>query len=211
MRKTGSSSARTQLLEMLVTKSYRRSDTPSFRLASGKLSDFYIDCKATTMCGQAMPLVGEVFAQQLPDGVDAVGGLTMGADPIAHAIAHYSAAHGTPLNAFSVRKEPKKHGTRKWIEGGVETGSKVVVLDDVVTTGGSTIDAIRKCREEGLRVVAVMALVDRQEEGGLEAIRQVAGPDIPVRAIFTKSDFAAFPKSSGDPPASSAAHRTAAG
>ena len=202
---------KTRLLDMLVTKSYRRADTPCFRLASGKLSDFYIDCKATTLCGQAMPLVGEVFAHQLPDGVDAVGGLTMGADPIAHAIAHYSASHGKPVNAFSVRKEPKKHGTRKWIEGSVERGSRVVVLDDVVTTGGSTIDAIRKCREEGLRVVAVMALVDRQEEGGLEAIRREAGPDVPAQAIFTKADLEACAKSSGHARTPSAAHRAAAG
>jgi len=148
------------------------------------------------MSGQAMPLVGAVFAQVLPDGIDAVGGLTMGADPIAHAIAHYCALHGRAVNAFSVRKEPKKHGMRKWIEGSVEAGARVVVLDDVVTTGGSTIDAIRKCREEGLHVVAVMALIDRQEEGGLEAIRQAAGPDVPVRAIFTKSDIETFSKSS---------------
>lgn len=187
---------RAKLLELLVTISFRRADTPSFRLASGKLSNFYIDCKLTTMNGQAMPLIGEVFAQQLPDGIDAVGGLTMGADPIAHAIAHYRALHGRAVNAFSVRKEPKKHGTGKWIEGGVERGSKVVVLDDVVTTGGSTIDAIRKCREEGLHVAGILVLVDRQEEGGMEAIRREAGPDVCVRAIFTRSDLEAFSKSS---------------
>ena len=192
-----------KLLELLVARSYRRADTPSFRLTSGKLSNFYIDCKMTTMHGQAMPLIGEAFAQHLPDGIDAVGGLTMGADPIAHAIAHHCSLHGRSVNAFSVRKEPKKHGTRKWIEGGVEPGSKVVVLDDVVTTGGSTIDAIRKCREEGLRVTGVLVLVDRQEEGGMEAIRREAGPDTPVSAIFTKSDLEAFSKSSGHAPCAS--------
>ena len=192
---SGSMTVQAKLLELLVTKSYRRADTPCFRLASGKLSDFYIDCKMTTMHGQAMPLVGEAFARELPDGVDAVGGLTMGADPIAHAIAHYYALHGRSVNAFSVRKEPKKHGTRKWIEGDVEPGSKVVVVDDVVTTGGSTIDAIRRCREEGLYIVAVMALVDRQEAGAMEAIRREAGRDVSVRAIFTKSDLEGFFKS----------------
>lgn len=191
-----------KLLELLVTRSYRRADTPSFRLTSGKLSNFYIDCKMTTMHGQAMPLIGEAFAREIPDSIDAVGGLTMGADPIAHAIAHYCALHGRSANAFSVRKEPKKHGTRKWIEGGVEPGSKVVVLDDVVTTGGSTIDAIRKCREEGLQVAGVLVLVDRQEEGGLETIRREAGADVPVRAIFTKADLEACSQSSGQAHAS---------
>lgn len=194
---------RTKLLELLVRKSYRRADTPSFRLTSGKLSDFYVDCKMTTMNGQAMPLIGEAFAQHLPDDIDAVGGLTMGADPIAHAIAHYCAVHGRSVNAFSVRKEPKKHGTRKWIEGGVAPGGKVVVVDDVVTTGGSTVDAIRKCREEGLHVAGVLVLVDRQEEGGMEAIRREAGPDIPVRAIFTKADLEAVSKSAGHAPSAS--------
>jgi len=193
---------RAKLLDLLVTRSYRHAETPSFLLASGKLSDFYIDCKMTTMNGQAMPLVGEVFANQLPDSIHAVGGLTMGADPIAHAIAYYCALQGRAVNAFSVRKEPKKHGTRKWIEGCVEPGCTVVVLDDVVTTGASTIDAIRKCREEGLQVVAITALVDRQEEGGLEAIRREAGADVSVRAIFTKSDIEAFSKSFGGAAAS---------
>lgn len=201
---------RAKLLELLVTRSYRRADAPTFRLASGKLSDFYIDCKMTTLHAQAMPLIGEVCARELPDGVDAVGGLTMGADPIAHAIAHYCALHGRPVNAFSVRKEAKKHGTRKWIEGGVEAGSSVVVLDDVVTTGGSTIDAIRKCREEGLQVVGVLVLVDRQEEGGLDAIRRETGPEVPVRVIFTKADLEAFSTSQGKVQAPSASHRAVA-
>lgn len=202
---------RAKLLRLLAANSYRRADTPIFRLVSGKLSDFYIDCKATTMRGAAMPLVGQVFAQYLPKNVDAVGGLTMGADPIAHAVAHHCGLHRRSVNAFSVRKEPKKHGMRKWIEGGVETGSNVVVVDDVVTTGGSTIDAIRKCREEGLRVAGVLVLVDRQEEGGLEAIRREAGPRVPVQAIFTKSDFEAFSKSSARAHTPAAASRTAAG
>ena len=93
------------------------------------------------------------------------------------------------MNAFSVRKEPQKHGTRQWVEGCAGPGMSVAVVDDVATTGGSTIDAIERCREEGLVVVAAVVLVDRQEEGGLENIRRVAGPDTPVSAIVTLADL----------------------
>jgi len=174
---------------MLVERSYRQSDTPSFRLASGKLSNFYIDCKVTTMCGDAMPLVGEAVAQLLPPEAEGVGGLTMGADWIAAAAAYFCTAHGRRVDAFSVRKEPKQHGLKKWIEGAARAGAKVVVIDDVVTTGGSTIDAIDRCREEGLDVVGVVVLVDRQEEGGMEAIRQKAGASLPLHAVFVRSDL----------------------
>ena len=119
-------------------------------------------------------MVGRLVAEHLPADVEAVGGLTMGADPVAIEVAAYCTRHGRPLNAFSVRKEAKKHGLGKWIEGGVPAGSKVAVLDDVVTTGGSTIDAIRRCREEGLEVRAVIVLVDRQEHGGLDEVRRFA-------------------------------------
>ncbi len=202
---------RAKLIDLLVERSYRRSDAPSFRLASGKFSNFYIDCRATTMCGDAMPLVGEAFAERLPQDADAVGGLTMGADWIAAATAYYCQLHDRSVNAFSVRKEPKKHGLRKWIEGGVSRGSRVVVVDDVVTTGGSTIDAISRCREEGLQVVAVVVLVDRQEEGGLEAIQRAAGRGVPVCAIFTKSELEEYSESRRSAAAHSRRHRLAAG
>lgn len=182
-------SPKTKLLELLLEHSYRRSRTKSFRLASGKRSNFYIDCKATTMRAKAMPLVGELGFALVPRGAEAVGGLTMGADPIAGAIACFSAAQRRPVDAFSVRKEPKAHGMCQWIEGCGARGSKVVVVDDVVTTGGSTILAIQRCREEGLRVVGVIALVDREEEDGINAIRREAGPGVPVTAIFTRSEI----------------------
>jgi orotate phosphoribosyltransferase len=113
----------------------------------------------------------------------------MGADPIALATAAWCARHGRALNAFSVRKEPKTHGTRQWVEGCAGPGMAVAVVDDVATTGGSTIDAIKRCREEGLVVVAAVVLVDRQEENGLENIRRAAGPDTPVSAIVTLADL----------------------
>jgi orotate phosphoribosyltransferase len=177
------------LLDLLRTFSYQYDAKGQFRLASGKTSCFYIDCKATTMRGDAADLVGAVVADRLPPEITAVGGLTLGADPIAQATASYCTRHGRPVNAFSVRKEAKQHGLRKWVEGCGEPGAKVAVLDDVVTTGGSTIDAIRKCRQEGLEVVAVIVLVDRQEDGGLDAVRREAGLGIPVTAIFTLDEF----------------------
>jgi orotate phosphoribosyltransferase len=185
----GNTTAEAQLLDLLVERSYQRRAKPSFRLSSGKWSNFYVNCKATTMCGDAMPLVGEVFASYLLPDTCAVGGLTMGADWIASAIAFYCRLHGHRIDAFSVRKQPKKHGMQKWIEGSVATGARVIVVEDVVTTGASTIDAIERCREEGLQVAAVVALVDRQEEDGMEAIRRVTGRAVPVYAIFTNLDL----------------------
>jgi orotate phosphoribosyltransferase len=170
---------------MLAGYSYRHDPSAPFHLSSGKRSPYYVDCKATTMRGEAIDLVGAAFLEHVPPEAEAVGGLTMGADPIAHAVASYATRHGHPLNAFSVRKEAKRHGLGKWVEGCAPRGTAVVVVDDVVTTGGSTIDAIRKCREEGLRVVAVVALVDREEENGRENIVEAAGPGVPVTAVYT--------------------------
>jgi orotate phosphoribosyltransferase len=198
-RASGRTTVRTRLLDLLVKYSYRHDASMPFRLASGKPSAYYVDCKATTMRGEAGDLIGAAFAELLPAGVQAVGGLTMGSDPIALAVAGYCARHGRPLNAFSVRKEAKRHGLRKWIEGAVESGAAVAVIDDVVTTGGSTIDAIRKCRDEGLRIEAVIALVDRQEENGLDNIATVAGPRVPVTAILTLRELAEHAAAQRDP------------
>jgi len=183
--------ARTALLDLLIAHSYRYDPDAPFRLASGKSSTFYIDCRATTMRGVAMEMVGRLVGDHVPADVEAVGGLTMGADPIAIAVASYRTRHGRPLDAFSVRKEAKKHGLAKWVEGPVSAGAKVAVLDDVVTTGGSTIDAIKRCRDAGLEVRAVIVLVDRQEHGGLDDVRREAGPAVPVTAVFTREELQA--------------------
>ena len=180
---------RSSLLELLCRHSYRYDPEGGFELVSGKRSRFYIDCKKTTMRGEAADPIGALVAEHLPSGVTAVGGLTMGADPIAQATAAYCTRNGRPLDAFAVRKDAKRHGLRKWIEGGAEPGATVAVVDDVVTTGGSTIQAIEKCRQEGLQVAAVVVLVDRQEEGGLDRIREVAGPGVPVTPIFTLDEL----------------------
>jgi orotate phosphoribosyltransferase len=177
------------LLTLLRTHSYRYDPAGRFQLVSGKTSRHYVNCKATTMRGDAADAIGALVAERLPEAVRAVGGLTMGADPIALATAGWCARHGRRVDAFSVRKEAKKHGTRQWIEGCAEPGTVVAVLDDVCTTGGSTVEAIRRCREAGLEVAAVVVLVDRQEEDGLAHVRAAAGPDVPVSAIVTLDEL----------------------
>ena len=179
---------RAQLLELLVRYSYHRAPDDRFELTSGKRSNYYIDCKATTMRGEAMPLLGRVVAEVLPPDTDAVGGLTLGADAIAGATAFYCQTIGRRMDSFTIRKSAKQHGMMKFIEGC--PGKNVVVLDDVATTGGSTIEAIRRCREAGIHVVGAVVLVDR-EEGGIDAVRAEAGAGVPVAAIFTKSELEA--------------------
>jgi orotate phosphoribosyltransferase len=161
-----------------------------FTLVSGKVSDEYLDCKMALCRGEALPPLGRVFLAALDPRVVAVGGLTMGADPIATSIAHASAAPGSsrPLSWFSVRKDAKEHGKKKTIEGAAVAGSQIAVLDDVCTTGGSTIQAIEKCREGGLAIVQVLVLVDREEESGMGRIEQAAGAGVPVVAMFKKSE-----------------------
>ena len=179
---------RATLLDLLVKHSYHRAPDDRFELSSGKRSNFYIDCKTTTMRSEAMPYVARAVLAQFPADADAVGGLTLGADAIAGATAFYCQTLGRHVDSFTVRKSAKSHGMMMFIEGC--PGARVVVVDDVVTTGGSTIDAIRKCRDAGIHVVAVVALVDR-EEGGMDAVRAEAGPDIPVSAVFRKSELEA--------------------
>jgi orotate phosphoribosyltransferase len=174
------------LLGLLATYAYAYKPG-GFTLVSGKVSDEYLDCKLALGRAEALPALGAVFLAHVDARAAAVGGLTMGADPIAISIA-YASAGRRDLAWFSVRKDAKEHGRKKTIEGAAPAGSYVVVLDDVVTTGGSTIQAIRKCREGGLHVVQVLVLVDREEEGGLRAIEEEAGAGVPVVAMFTKSD-----------------------
>jgi orotate phosphoribosyltransferase len=159
-----------ELIALLCRKSFKYSDTPAFKLVSGRMSRFYVNCKPTTMSPRGMFLSGHlIFAAIRNSGASAVGGLTFGADPIAMATAFASELEGQPINAFSIRKTRKDHGIVKWVEGDVRSGDKVVVIDDVATTGGSTIKAIERARSEGLEVVQAVILVDRQE-GGMDNI-----------------------------------------
>jgi orotate phosphoribosyltransferase len=175
-----------QLIDLLCRKSFKFSETPTFKLVSGRMSRFYVNCKPTTMNPRGMFLAGHLVFEAMQDsGASAVGGLTFGADPIAMAAAFASELKGRPVNAFSIRKSQKDHGIVKWMEGDIVPGEKVVVIDDVATTGGSTIKAIQRARSEGLEVVRSIILVDRQE-GGMDAIRSHV-PD--AVAIITRDDL----------------------
>lgn len=178
--------AKARLLELLRTLSYEKRQVT---LASGRESDFYIDCKQTVLTAEGHYLVGFVLSEliaELSPEARAIGGLTMGADPIASAVATVSWQHGRPLDAFYVRKEPKGHGTQKWIEGDkrVVAGTPVVVVEDVCTTGGSALKAIERARLHDLKVVRAIALVDREEGGAAEVQKEA-----PFTALFRKSDF----------------------
>jgi len=161
-----------ELIDMLCQKSFKFSEEPIYKLVSGRMSQFYVNCKPVTLCARGIFLVGHLLFEAIKDDdVTAVGGLTFGADPLAVAAAFASGLKGKPINAFSIRKTRKDHGIVRWIEGDIQPGERAVVIDDVATTGGSTIKAIERARSEGLDVIKAVVLVDRQE-GGLENIEQ---------------------------------------
>ena len=161
-----------RLREMIVGKAYKESDTPTFKLASGKLSRYYVNCRIVTLDPEGMILIGSLISDRVGgSAIDAIGGPALGAIPIIDAVAMISFQRGKVLKPFYVRERVRDHGIAKKIEGNVQKGDRVVIIDDVITTGGSTIRAIKCARDEGLEVVKVIALVDR-EEGGREAIEQ---------------------------------------
>jgi orotate phosphoribosyltransferase len=177
---------REQLFEKLFNQSFVYRDDPPFTLVSGKKSPYYFDCKATTLDPEGLFLVGKVMFDAIRDvEADAVGGLTLGADPISLVTSLEAFQNRRALNPLIVRKEGKKHGTQKWIEGSLEGVKKVIAIDDVITTGGSTITAIERLRESGLDVVKAAVLIDR-EEGGRENIEKLG---IDVISLFTRTDF----------------------
>src|SRR5438034_2011802 len=177
------SSARHELLRLLATKSFRLGE---FKLSSGGSSDYYVDCRTTTLDARGAQLTGQVFLDEIRAqgwNVQAIGGLTLGADPIVVAVAVTS---GT-MHGFLVRKAEKQHGTGQRIEGFREKGARVVIVDDVCTTGASTIQAIEAAREFGFEIVGVMCLVDREEAGGRSNVEKAAAPATFV-AVFTASE-----------------------
>jgi orotate phosphoribosyltransferase len=157
-----------QLLHLLASRSARRGQ---FTLASGRQSTLYIDARLTTMSPEGLVVIGSLGLRAIRESwqVDSVGGLTLGADPISYAISYASAATDQPLRAFTVRKEVKTHGTGKLIEGPFQSGDRVVIIEDVITTGGSALKAVDAVLAAGGSVAGVLALVDRQE-GGREVI-----------------------------------------
>ncbi len=175
------------LLETLYTRSFKFDPEKGFTLSSGQKSDVYIDVKKTVLSAEGMEGVGFTFFQEIKlEPIDGIGGMTLGADPIAYATALISTLNGKPLDVFIVRKEPKKHGTQQWIEGNLQPGAWVCIVEDVVTTGASTILAVQRAREYGFQVRRVLALVDR-EEGGKENIQNQA--KVKFDALFTKTDL----------------------
>jgi orotate phosphoribosyltransferase len=183
--------ARDTLARLLIERSYLEADSEVFVLNSGQRSRFYFDCKRTTFHAPAMPLIGALFLERIRAarrGARAVGGLTAGSDPIAFAVGIASLAGGEPLDTFSARKTPKDHGTRNWIENCPGPGTRVVVVDDVATSGKAVLDAIERCAKEQLDVVHVLVLVDR-ESGGLENVRRHLPAGTPVEAIFTRTEL----------------------
>ncbi len=178
---------RAELLQLLKDKALRRG---SIVLASGKVSDFYLDCRQVSLHARGHVLVGKLFFSLIrrvwPRAVG-VGGPTLGADPLVSAVSLTSSLEGHPLHGFLVRKEPKGHGTGNYLEGlgNLPPGSPVVLLEDVVTTGGSVMRTADRVREAGLDVCGLAVLVDRQE-GGREAVEKSG---LHLEALFTRSDF----------------------
>lgn len=175
------------LLDLLATRSARKGH---FVLSSGKSSNLYIDARLTTMSPEGLVLIGELGATVIArefGRVDAVGGLTLGADPIAYAIAFHSATSSSPIRSFTVRKEAKAHGTGKLVEGPFHQGDRVVVIEDVITTGGSALRAVEALRALGADVLGVFALVDR-EEGGRMVLEEQG---LRVVALTTASELLA--------------------
>jgi orotate phosphoribosyltransferase len=182
--------AREQLLAMLAGKSFRLGE---FTLSSGGNSDYYIDCRLTTLDAVGALLTGQaVFDEIRARGwhADAIGGLTMGADPIVVATSVISAQQGKPVHGFLVRKEEKAHGMGQRIEGFRLKPARVVIVDDVCTTGASTIQAIEAAREFGFEIAGVLCLVEREEAGGRVNVEKAAAPAEFV-ALFTANDVRA--------------------
>src|SRR5271156_4350618 len=176
-------SSRQDLLRLLAHKSFRLGE---FKLSSGGTSDYYIDCRTTTLDAKGARLTGQVFFDEIRQRgwkPQAIGGLTMGADPLVVSVSVVSGE----LHGFLVRKAEKQHGTGQRIEGFREKGARVVIVDDVCTTGSSTVQAIEAAREFGFEVVGAMCLVERQDALGRPNVEKAAGP-APFVSIFTAKD-----------------------
>jgi orotate phosphoribosyltransferase len=183
------SAMKERLGEIILERSFKYSDNPPFTLASGRQSNFYFNCKPTTLDPEGMNLIGAIIFDMVKgSAITAAGGLTLGADPIANALSVISFQKGKPIKSFIVRKDVKDHGTKSAIEGNVQAGDKVLIIDDVITTGGSTITAIEQVRKAGLIVESVITLIDR-EEGGRENIVKLVEK---VDSVFSRTEIMAL-------------------
>lgn len=175
-----------RLAKIIIERSFKYSEDPPFTLASGKKSNYYFNCKPTTLDPEGMNLIGEIIFDILKnDDITAAGGLTLGADPIANAVSVISFQKGKPIKSFIVRKDVKEHGTKSAIEGNVSAGEKVIIIDDVITTGASTIIAIEQAQKAGLIVAKVVALIDREDGGRENILRYIKDID----AVFTRTQI----------------------
>ncbi|GAB5047323.1 orotate phosphoribosyltransferase [Thermodesulfovibrio sp. TK110] len=186
-----------KLIKLIYEKAFKYSETPIFQLTSGRLSNYYFNCKAVTLSPEGMYLIGNIIYNMISSlNIKGIGGLTLGADPIASAVAYTSYLRNNPVEAFVVRKKAKEHGTMQWIEGNIKEGDSVVVVDDVITTGSSTIQAITRLKEAGIFVKKVVVLVDRQEGGRENILRFLEECGFPqeLEAVVLRDDVMKFRK-----------------
>ena len=179
------------LLQLLAAQAYRHGE---FTLASGRSSHHYVNCKPVSLSGVGLALLGRLMLEQVEPGAVAVAGLTLGADPLVSAVAMRAALDGRQLDALIVRKQAKGHGTGAWLEGPLPpAGSRITVLEDVVTTGGSSLQAVEQLRQAGYLVERVVTIVDRQE-GGLEALQAA---QLELRSLYLLEEVAAMAADQG--------------
>ena len=174
-----------ELLELLKKYAYKKGE---FTLSSGRKTDHYINCKPVTLTGRGLTLSSVILLSAIEEDSKAVGGLTLGADPLVSGIAVISALERATMDALIVRKEPKGHGTGAWIEGPeLPEGTKVTVIEDVITTGGSAIQAVKRLRDAGYKVDRVVSIVDRQENG--EADTAMKLEELELVSLFSLEDI----------------------
>ena len=178
-------SMKNRLMEIILEKSFQYADEPTFKLVSGGVSHFYFNCKPTMLDPEGKELIGQLIFTKTKDlQIAGIGGLELGSVPISSAVSLISQLEGQPVKEFIVRKERKDHGIPAKVEGELSAGEKVVVVDDVITTGGSTIKAIEAVHELGLEVIKVVVLVDREEMSGRQNIQRLCSE---VEALITRS------------------------
>ncbi|HIE59873.1 MAG TPA: orotate phosphoribosyltransferase [Persephonella sp.] len=174
------------LKQLIKQKALKIADKPIFKLSSGKLSTYYLDLRTITLDPEGGYIIGNLIYEMVKDkNPDAVGGLTLGADPISYAVSIVSYLNKNPIKPFVVRKQPKGHGTGKQIEGNVKEGDRVFIVEDVITTAGSSLKAAKVAKDAGLNILGIIAIVDR-EEGGEENIKNEGFDFYP---IFKVSEF----------------------
>ena len=177
--------SRNEFLALLKEEAYKKGD---FKLSSGRTSEHYVNCKPVTLQGDALMFISWCMFECLEEDCDAVGGLTLGADPLVSGVPIVAAIEERPMDGLIVRKEPKGHGTKAWIEGPeLAPGSKVTVLEDVITTGGSAIKAVKRLRDAGYKVERIVSIVDRQENEEATTAMKLAG--LELYSIFTLKDL----------------------